>query len=82
MNGQTIRDLYELDFILSSQFHGVYSFDNIPMHVCRYPSAYIVNTASKRSIGEHTVYNSVKEVSSQNEVYKRGHGLLFGQRGL
>ena len=79
MNGQTIRDLCELDFILSSQFQGVYSFDNLPMHVCKYPSAYIVNTASKRSSsGEHwlALYFSSRNHSCVFDSYGRNFSNL------
>lgn len=53
MNGHLISELCRLDFILTSQFQGVFSPNNLPLHVEQYPSAYIVNTTFSTTPGEH-----------------------------
>lgn len=53
MNGQTLADLCRADATLEKQFGGVFSVDNLPFRVARYPSAYIVNTAPSLDRGQH-----------------------------
>jgi hypothetical protein len=55
MNGQTITELCNFDFILSFQFKGVYSCNNLPLLVRSYPSAFIVNTTPSNTRGEHWI---------------------------
>lgn len=55
MNGQIITELCNFDFILSFQFEGVYSCNNLPLCVRSYPSAYIINTTASNTSGQHWI---------------------------
>jgi hypothetical protein len=77
MNGQTLANLCRTDAVLEEQFRGVSSVDNLPLHVARYPGAYIVNTAPSFERGEHwlAIYFSSSRHSVLGE--KRLYRLRF-----